>query len=293
MSKYRVAVVSDNQVGSVFGMMPSDYTSRAGARIEQNAGQKYLWKCWIDMCQRFRNLAPDVLVFNGDEIDGAQPAQHGTELCLPLIPDQEDAFVQAAEMLISSCPSRPAIFITQGTEYHVGKGGSSVESIGQKLGAEQYYGLGTGRYSREVLDLDVDGVVINFAHHISVSTGLYRATAPDREALWSALAGKEGKMPKADALVRSHVHHFVHVEHATKHVLITPCWQLQTRFMRRHSVYRMLPDIGYVWLEVDPIAKQQGEDPIIVRKWLYNLPPYVTVKAKLKEKSDGNEAPTA
>ena len=284
---YRVAVVSDTQVGSLFGLLPPDFTKRAGDRCEQNPGQKYLWRCWLDMCQRFRDLAPDVLVFNGDSVDGAQQAQRGTELCLPLLTDQEDAFVAAMEMLLAACPSRPALYLVQGTEYHEGKAAGHLEHAGRVLNAETYFGLGTGKYSREVLDLDVSGVILNFAHHISVMSGLYRATAPDREAVWSALAGKEGKMPKADALVRSHVHIFVHVEHATKHALITPAWQLQTRFMRKNSVYRMLPDLGYVWLEVEPQAKAQREDPIIVRKWLYDLPPFVTTKARLPE--DKNE----
>lgn len=294
MSEYRVAVVSDTHCGSIFGLMPPDFINRADGRADQNAGQKYLWKCWIDMCQRFRDLAPDVIVFNGDEVDGCQHAQRGTELCLPLMPDQEDAFVAAAEMLISACPFRPAIYLVQGTEYHVGKAGSHVESIGHKLGAEQYFGIGTGKYSREVLDLEMppsSGVVLNFAHHISVMSGLYRATAPDREAVWSALAGKEGKMAKADALIRSHVHIFVHVEHGTKHALINPAWQLQTRFMRRHSVYRMLPDIGYTWMEINPKAKALREDPIVVRKRLYDLPPFVTVQARItRGESDGETA---
>jgi len=58
-------------------------------------------------------------------------------------------------------------------------------------------------------------------------------------------------------------------------------------------VYRMLPSLGIVWLKVDPEAKRAGEDPIIVRKVLYKLPPFVTIKAKLpiRGESDG-EAPT-
>jgi hypothetical protein len=122
------------------------------------------------------------------------------------------------------------------------------------------------------LDLEVDGIILNFLHAISVSQGLYRATALDREGVWSAIAGKEGKAPKADVVVRSHVHYFDHLEYPTKHILVTPCWQLQTRYMRKHSAYRMIPDIGAVILELDPDAKRAREDPITVRKILYPLP---------------------
>ena len=282
MSEYRVANVGDMHAGSGFGLLPKDFTTRAGNRVEQNAGQAYLHRCWVHMCQRYREIAPDILVVMGDEIDGRQPLQRGTELCLPLLADQRDAAQQYLEMLISACPARPEIYVVQGTEYHDGKAADDVESLAKEIGAEEYFGLGTGRYSREVLDLELPGgVVINYAHHIGAMSGLYRATAPDKEALWSALAGKEGKAPKADCLVRGHIHCFVHIEYPTKHIVVNPCFQLQTRFMRKRSVYRMIPDLGSTWLRVHPEAKEAGEDPIIVRKVDYKLPPYVTVKAKL------------
>lgn len=164
------------------------------------------------------------------------------------------------------------------TEYHDSRAGREVEAVARAMGGRAYVGAGTGRYSREALDLDVDGVVLNFAHHISASGGLYRATAPDREGVWSALGGKEGKVPRADVVVRSHVHCFTHVEHPSKHVIVTPCWQLQTRFMRRKSYYRMVPDIGAVLLWIDGAAKKKGEDPVVVQKYLYPLPPLKPVK---------------
>jgi hypothetical protein len=163
-------------------------------------------------------------------------------------------------------------YFTQGTEYHDQKAGREVEILAQNLGGQKYAGDGIGVYSHEVLNLDIEGVLINAAHHISSTTGLYRAVAIDREALWSAIAGKDGKALKADVVVRSHVHYCVHVEHPSKHAIITPCWQVQTRFMRRSSVYRSLPDIGAVVLEIDGKAKRRGEDPVRFFKILYPLP---------------------
>lgn len=534
--QYRVLFVSDLHHGSVFGLLPEGFKTSDDRIVGQNPGQAYLWRCWKDLCMLTRQLAPDILVVNGEGIDGCQRAQRGTELCLPLIEDQTRAAEESLSMLLSACPVRPAIYMTQGclmpghrvltadlrwvpveklsvgdsllsiaesdsrwemaavtahlpvrkecvevaletgeklrctedhpflayngtvrvwtpagklrrssrlarllpvwntlttreagyvagffdgegsldygpghgclrvsaaqrpnvmlhtvlaelerlgyavsqsvgqyrntdcinltllggqqqtlrflgslrpprllskfrgpsklgrqravesvrvssvtplgsqqvvgmsttahtyisdgfgshnTEYHEGKAGREMEVLAKNIGAEQYYGLGTGRFSREVLDLEINGVIINAAHHISPTAGFYRATASDREGQWSALAGKEGKSPKADVCVRSHVHYFVHVEHASKHIVVTPCWQLQTRFMRKNSVYRMLPDIGAMWLEVYPAAKARREDPIVVRKRLYDLPPFVTTKAKLPEDKNEQSGETA
>jgi len=158
------------------------------------------------------------------------------------------------------------------TEYHDERAGQSADAVAEALHFQKYSGAGTGRYSREVLDLDVDGVILNFSHGIGTSSGLYRTTAVDREAVWSALSGKDGKALRADCLVRSHAHYYTHIEHASKHAFITPCFQLQTRFMRRGSVYRMLPDIGAAMIHVDGEAKKRGDDPIRVSKKLFPLP---------------------
>jgi hypothetical protein len=269
MSIKRIGVVSDLHCGSIFGMMPPHFVTSDGRECKQNPGQAYLWKCWQDAARRMRPL--DALIVNGDVVDGLQDAQRGTELCLPMMADQ----AAAAEECLTCLRTRtgdPRIYFVQGTEYHDAKAGREVEIVANNLNAVQYRGLGTGRYSREVLDLSIDGVILNFAHGISVATGLYRATPPDREGVWSALAGKAGKSLKADCVIRSHAHSFVHVEHPTKHIFITPCWQLQTRHMRKNSVYRMIPDIGFAIVSVDPAAKRRGEDPCKVEKYTYPLP---------------------
>ena len=79
-------------------------------------------------------------------------------------------------------------------------------------------------------------------------------------------------------MIRSHCHFFVHVEHASKHVAITPCWEMQTRYMRKNSIYRMLPDLGGMLIWLDGDLKKRKEDPIVIRKILYDLPPVLTTK---------------
>jgi hypothetical protein len=252
----RILVISDLHVGSVYGLLPPGYHDSRGNEIRQNIGQKYLWDCWLDLAARAKRLRPDVVVVNGDLVDGRRG-----ELCLQSPVDQAEACLQVLQAL--GCRGAKWFFV-QGTEFHDSEAGREVEVVASQLGTS-YVGLGAGVYTREVLDLECGGVVVNFAHGISTGAGLYRAVAIDREALWSALAGKAGSLPKADVIVRSHAHYFVHVEHASKHAVVTPCWQLQTRFMRRRSVYRMVPDIGAVVLDVAPGL-------IGVRKILYPLP---------------------
>jgi predicted phosphodiesterase len=217
----------------------------------------------------------DAIVVVGDVVDGKQFKSHGAELCLPLIVDQEEASEAILTPLLSAtkCP----VYFVKGTFYHDDEAGRSVDNVAKALRGVMYEGLGSGTYAKSVLDLNVDGVVCDFSHGISVSGGLYRAVAIDREALWSVLAAKMNETPNADVIVRGHAHYFVHIEHTSKHALILPAWQLQTDYMRKNSRYRMIPDIGAVKLSIDGDAKKRGEDPCQIRKRIYKLPkPSVT-----------------
>lgn len=158
------------------------------------------------------------------------------------------------------------------TFYHDDEQGRSVDNVAESLRATVYEGLGIGRYAKEVLDLDVEGVILDVSHGISVSGGLYRAVAIDREMLWATLAAKMDQTPNADVIIRGHAHYFVHIEHSTRHGMILPAWQLQTSFMRKHSRYRMIPDLGAIVLHIDPEAKRKKEDPCHIEKRLYRLP---------------------
>lgn len=268
-----ILILSDTHCGSHYGLWPPNMTDPQNNPLPQNKGQEYLWKCWLylrDNLAKHSNLA--AIVFNGDAVDGSAFKSMGHDLTSVDSVVQADAFEESMRVFMQPLGSVP-LYCVQGTEYHDAKSGHQVERVAKALGAVRYTGVGSGRYSKEILDLEVNGVVLNFSHGISVSSGFYRATAPDREGVWSALAGKTGKMPPAEVVVRSHAHYFAHVEHESKHILITPCWQLQTRYMRKNSAYRMLPSVGAVLIRVykEPLF---SEDRVRIKKFLYPLPEY-------------------
>lgn len=262
MGKYNVLVASDTHCGSIYGLLPPGFVTHDGREIKPNVGQQYLWDCWEDLCSRVSKLKIHALVFNGDCIDGKQRKTEGWELCLNQCSEQAEAATIVANTLRKACGNCP-VYVIKGTPYHSGVGGDEEQRFAEKIGAKR---------AVEFLDLSIDGVVINFLHGIGVGGGLYRETAPGREGVWSALAGKQGRALKADCLVRAHGHYFIHIEHADKHIVINPCWQLQTSYARKNSMYRMLPEIGNTMIEIDPDAKRIGKDPINITKFLYKLP---------------------
>jgi len=238
--------------------------------IKQNPLQEYTWQCWTHMINWACSKPLDAIFIVGDIVEGKQPKSRGAELCLPLVVDQELASEAILKPLIKR--SNCKVYFIKGTFYHDDEVGRSVDNVAKALKGEAYEGLGIGKYAKEVLDIDIDGVTLDFSHGISVSGGLYRAVAIDREMLWATLAAKMDQTPNADVIVRGHAHYFVHVEHSTRHGFILPAWQLQTSYMRKHSRYRMIPDLGAVILEIDGEAKKRGEDPCRLIKKLYPLP---------------------
>lgn len=298
---YRDVVnLSDLHSGNVFGLWPPDFRLSDGGSHGLNKGQKWLWKCWLDAAARIQwwcNIWAYVTI--GDLIDGVQYRQGAHEAITVNRPDQADA-AELSLRTFMEIAGRAPIFFVQGTDYHDARNGAEIERIAKSMGAVQYEGIGMGYYSHEVLDETVSGVTVNYSHGVGVSGGLYRGTAPDREGIWSALAGREGKLPAAPVVVRAHAHYFVRVEHESKDIFINPCWELQTRYMRKHSPYRMLPSIGLTFIRIWDEGKQVGDSRVEVKKVLYKLPDYykphaltleeVLAAAEMVEKGERGDA---
>lgn len=268
----QVLVVSDLHVGSIYGLWPPDFILSDGRKMSWASHQGDLWRSWEMFLKDITPRQFAAVVINGDVIDGRQQAQWGTEAMTASMKDQRAAAASILWRLKDTVGRTVPMYFVQGTEYHDSKAGDEAEAVAEMLEATPApEGIGPGQFSRQVINLEFSGTILNFSHGISVSGGLYRATSPDREGVWSALAGKEGKIPQADAVIRSHAHYYVHVEHSSKHIVITPCWELQTGYMRKHSVYRMLPDLGAVIVHVRP-ERKPSRDPIYIEKVLYDHP---------------------
>lgn len=273
----KILVTGDLHCGSVYGLLPPSF-ERQDKKGRGYYGRTYLWQKWLDMAKA--TSGADVVIVNGDLTDGRQQLQQQTEMNLADTSEQVSACIECLKQLR---PKKDAKwFFIKGSEYHDLRGCPTVEAIANAFHAVQPTprdNVGVGVYSWDVLDLEVEpNVIINVQHGTGVASGFYRSTPYDREGIFSALAGKEGKMPKADCVVRSHAHIFLHLEHASKHIIAVPAWQLQTTFMRKNSCYRMIPDLGTVVIYADSKEKSAGRDPIRLEKHLYPLPVKDTTK---------------
>lgn len=263
MTKRGVAV-SDLHCGSFYGLLPPNFETFEGVPKLQNPGQKFLWDCWLDFANRVESFQPHFVIINGDDIDGMQKKSHGAELSLTNWRDQRQAAIATLKVL-RSVTRKAKWYFTQGTPYHVGHFGSAEEDIAEAMGGTAYPGPGSGKLCREVLLLDIDGVLIEAAHHIAFAS-VYPATPLDKE-VRGADADRDERVP--DLMIRSHVHRKKQID---QRIITTPCWELQTRYQRKSYLHLVKPDIGGTYIEVDSSAKKAGYPPCQVKFETYTLP---------------------
>jgi len=167
---------------------------------------------------------PDILLVNGDCIEGKQRKQGGAELII------NDRNVQA-DMAVDCIRGWKAknILMTYGTKYHVGDEAEDFEySIAQKVNAKI-----AGK-----LYFETEGMVIEARHKVSRSIIPHgRATPLLRDAMWNTLKAAEEEEPRADIIIRSHVHYHLWVATPKKIMFTTPALQLaRGRFGSRECV---------------------------------------------------------
>jgi len=193
--KRRVLVISDFHSGHVLGLTHPgyDFTSGHKTMTAHHVVRRTIWNWYKDTVTR---LKPDIVIMNGDAIDGKGEKSGGTEL-LTLDRDEQCEMAIAG---LRAIPRRPKFFMSYGTGYHTGNMEDWEDVIAREIQAEKIGAEDT---------IDVNGLLINYRHHIGRSGIPHgRHTAIAREKLWNLLWAERGEYPKADVIIRSHVHYY-------------------------------------------------------------------------------------
>lgn len=197
MKSKRVLAVADFQCGHLIGLTPPGFDAD---REPQRHHEFYdmrrtIWR-WFK--RTVSKLAPiDILIVAGDAVDGKGPASGGTE---QLYMDRNDQ-VEMAAAVIRTIDAKK-IVMAYGTPYHTGKQEDWEDAVAREVGAEKIGGEDV---------IDVNGLIINYRHHVGRSTIPHgRFTPIAKEMLWNILWAERGEYPKADVLIRAHVHYHVY-----------------------------------------------------------------------------------
>jgi len=232
----RVVVISDLHCDHRVGLTPPTWQI-VDNKIYRHflTFEKEVWRFYKDTIKEIQPI--DILVVNGDCIDGKGERSGGTEL---LEADRNIQCDIAAEC-ISICKAKEIVMV-HGTPYHVGVTEDFERNVAEKVNAKK---IGGHEW------LDVNGTIFDFKHHIGSSTIPHgRATAILRDQLWNDLWSLDDGQPKADILVRSHVHYHVYAGDPSHLVMTTPALMgYGSKYGIRKCSGKV--DIGLVHFDVD------------------------------------------
>ena len=239
---YRILVVSDLHVGSATAICTEHpVISDLGTTYNPNSMQRGLLRAWKDMIKDLHGPI-DLLVVNGECIDGANVKQVGQQSWTTNLEDQ----MLDAKKLIEMIPYKKVLLL-RGSNYHDQVDGTNLEEVmASKLRNVQKYKAYGGQGATDYFAfVEIHGKVFNFTHHI----GWSRAEANRTGALAKELKGmhfQHDTLGRSDVAIRSHAHYFVHVEFANTHGVVTPAWKFPDGFLFKGGLAGTIPDIGAV-----------------------------------------------
>ena len=197
MSK-RLLILSDLHCGHIVGLTPPGWQLNKHlddprlARI--SACQREYWNFYRGKLAKYQPF--DVVVVNGDAIDGKGERSGGTEA---ITADRNEQCDMAVHAIRKALGAKTKVVMTYGTPYHTGDGEDFEKNIAAKLDAD----ISGHQYFR------VEGVTFDVKHKVGSSQVPHgRHTAIAREHLWSQLWNDHSEIPQADVLIRSHVHYY-------------------------------------------------------------------------------------
>lgn len=203
-----LVIISDLHCGSVYGLTPPGWASNKSPHYKL---QQEAWLAYKNIARKWSE--PDILLINGDLIEGRQERQGGAEL----ITNDRNVQSEMAVYCIREWRAKN-ILMTYGTTYHVGSTGEDFEyniakDVDAKIGGKLFF--------------NVEGMTINARHKVgSSSVPQGRGTALLREMAWNLMESVDDQEPKSDILIRSHVHYHIWIEQPGRVMFTTPALQL-------------------------------------------------------------------
>ena len=254
-------MTGDNHVGSLFSVASPEPLLSDGTVFRPTKIMSVLYEAWLDVLDSLHCKQPHLMVCNGEPCDGANPKQLGQQSWTTDMESQMLEFMK----LMKPFKYQKLLF-TRGSIYHTTLGATNFEEIlaNRMPRVMKYKAHGGSGSTDNYANIEANGKVFNFSHHIGFSKGLQtRAAALSRE--MANMHYEADKIGKVDVIVRNHVHYFWHNEGVHTHGIIVPAWKYPDGHLFRGGVAGTTPDIGMVEATVESNAD------IIVRKHIAEL----------------------
>lgn len=229
---HRVVITSDMHCGHNVGLTPPKY--QRSIRHRDGKEQRVLWTNYANMLDSLKPI--DTLIHNGDAIDGKSKRSGGSESVTLDMNEQVDMAVEAIRYANAN-----NVLMTYGTPYHVGSDDDFEKQIGDIVDAK----------IEDHLFLEINSIKLNIKHKINGTSVPYsKGTAISKERLLNLIWNDYEEQPKADIVIRSHVHYFFACMEDNWLGIVTPGLQgLGSKYGARQCSGHV--DFGLVYIDID------------------------------------------
>lgn len=232
-SDLNLGVFADLHCGHVLGLVPPKWFVKKNLYPEVYKLQRKSWEYFVegvDMAGPY-----DMVVWNGDVVDGLQPKGEATDLITHEPREQIDIACEIVKYI-----NAPVNVFVSGTGYHTKVARFNFEKeVAARFGCKA---------EPEVM-INANGKSFYFRHKIDGSSVPYGNHTPlAKMQLNQFIKASAGKAPKADILVFSHTHKFGGAYGDGWEALTTPCLQINSN----HGRMTCNGDTtwGFIWFNV-------------------------------------------
>jgi hypothetical protein len=241
----RILVINDIHDGSIHAIC-SENPIAEGKRYRPNPSQKRLLNGWKQCIKMFKNNPPDIIIINGEPIDGNNKKGFSKELWSQELTDQVRDFKKLFDMIPQKKNTK--IYLTRGSSYHIDIEGTPIEEfVGDYIGAETYNNLKSNYH----LQFRINGKLLSFAHETGYSKNL-PARGNRLVSEYTTHAATVDSKDRWDFSIRAHVHQIV--ERGIGSVwngISCPCWKYSLGdYFERHGPNGTPADIGMTMIDV-------------------------------------------
>lgn len=274
-----IVVISDTHNGNVNAICSPKNFNKIG-HLKKRRLARQLYKAWQWCISQISKPDIDLLVINGDCIDGDNRKDLGSEVwTTSMLQQVDDAVELFSELAFKN------VIVTTGSGYHVKRGADHWEDVlAERLSRLETDGE-LGEYlRRDILPKEftvtdgnthVEGKyyrytdykwrfkalneVFSITHHIGHSqVEFYRSTPLAREMVTSELdASKYSPDERPTILIRSHAHYYCMLDFSGSTGIITPCWKFPDEYLHRRGIGGTLPTIGMMEILLRPNQDKQ------------------------------------
>lgn len=261
MARKQVVIIADKHCGHRVGLTPPWAQTQTAGSSHQRISKKFyhtqvaLWDAYRAMLKRRGKI--DILIVNGDSIDGRGEKSGSTELIAIDRKVQVDMAVSCIKEV-----GADTILMTRGTGYHTGTSEEYEDDIAEKVKATKIEDHGW---------YDINGVIFDVKHFIGGSSIPHgRATAIKRDQLWNLVWAERDEQPRGESgkivIIRSHVHYFDYSGNSDYLAIITPALQgMGSKFGAK--ICSGTVDFGLIYFDIEEDGSYSwGWDTVRVRE---------------------------